>query len=52
MHAQPVFQHLDAYVNGNSDRLFARGISLPSGSALSDEQLARVHASIRRVIER
>lgn len=52
MHAQPVFQHLDAYVNGNSDRLFAQGMSLPSGSALTDEQMARVHASIRKVIAR
>ncbi|MDO5068082.1 MAG: aminotransferase class I/II-fold pyridoxal phosphate-dependent enzyme [Propionibacteriaceae bacterium] len=52
MHAQPVFQHLDSYVNGNSDRLFAQGISLPSGSALSDQQMARVHASIRKVIGR
>ena len=26
MHLQPVFRHLDAYVNGNSERLFANGV--------------------------
>ena len=42
MHAQPVFQHLDSYVDGTSDRFFEQGVSLPSGSVLTDEEVARV----------
>lgn len=42
MHLQPVFAHLPSYTNGTSERLFRTGLSLPSGSALSDEQFARV----------
>lgn len=52
MHAQPVFAHVDAYVNGNSDRLFATGVSLPSGSALTTAQMDRVEARLRSVLER
>jgi dTDP-4-amino-4,6-dideoxygalactose transaminase len=42
MHLQPVFAHLPAYTNGTSERLFRTGLSLPSGSALSGDQFARV----------
>lgn len=42
MHLQPVFAHLPAYTNGTSERLFRTGLSLPSGSALSDDQFGRV----------
>ena len=52
MHSQPLYQHLEAYVNGNSDRLFATGVSLPSGSALTDEDMDRVVAALHTVIER
>ena len=31
MHRQPVFRRAPAYVNGVSERLFARGLCLPSG---------------------
>ena len=52
MHLQPVFQHLDAYVNGNSERLFTNGVSLPSGSALDDDAMERVADRLRAVIGR
>ena len=52
MHLQPVFQHLDAYVNGNSERLFTNGVSLPSGSALDDAAMERVADRLRAVIGR
>ncbi|HXH80907.1 DegT/DnrJ/EryC1/StrS family aminotransferase [Nocardioides sp.] len=42
MHLQPVFAHLPAYTNGTSERLFRTGLSLPSGSALSEGQFDRV----------
>ena len=46
MHLQPVFAGATSYVDGTSDALFATGISLPSGSSLSDEQFAKVTSSI------
>ncbi|QIK84273.1 DegT/DnrJ/EryC1/StrS aminotransferase family protein [Sanguibacter sp. HDW7] len=46
MHLQPVFDGRQ-YVGGAvSERLFETGLSLPSGSALSDEQFARVTGAI------
>jgi dTDP-4-amino-4,6-dideoxygalactose transaminase len=51
MHLQPVFSHCAAYVNGRSERFFATGLSLPSGSALTDEQFARVEGAIRSFLE-
>lgn len=42
MHAQPVFEGCRAYRNGTSDRLFATGLCLPSGSSLQDADLDRI----------
>ena len=52
MHLQPVFADLPAYTNGTSERLFRTGLSLPSGSALTDDQFERVVATIRRFLDR
>ncbi|MCD8186111.1 MAG: aminotransferase class I/II-fold pyridoxal phosphate-dependent enzyme [Rikenellaceae bacterium] len=42
MHLQPVFAECPFYGDGTSDRLFATGLCLPSGSSLSDEDIHRV----------
>ena len=42
MHLQPVFADAPAYVNGVSEDLFNQGLCLPSGSLLSDADIARV----------
>ena len=42
MHLQPVFAHAPAYKNGVSEELFDKGLCLPSGSSLSDEDIKRV----------
>ncbi|WP_448073284.1 DegT/DnrJ/EryC1/StrS family aminotransferase [Georgenia yuyongxinii] len=42
MHRQPVFAGMAAYLDGTADDHFARGLSLPSSSALDDDALARV----------
>jgi len=42
MHLQPVFASHRAFVNGESERLFDRGVTLPSGSALQDDEIERV----------
>ena len=42
MHKQPVFAHHRGVINGASERLFESGLTLPSWSALTDGQRARV----------
>lgn len=42
MHLQPVFSGARAFVDGTSERLFATGLSLPSGSVLRPDQIDRV----------
>lgn len=42
MHLQPVFTTNRAFLNGESERLFNRGVTLPSGSALADDEIERV----------
>lgn len=46
MHLQPVFSGSRGIINGVSESLFARGLTLPSGSALSAEQRERVRSAI------
>ncbi len=46
MHLQPVFAGARAVVNGTSERLFATGLSLPSGSVLDDAQMERIAAVV------
>ena len=40
------------YLDGTSQRLFLRGLSLPSGSALTDLQFARIVSGIEGVLRR
>jgi dTDP-4-amino-4,6-dideoxygalactose transaminase len=50
MHLQPVFAGCD-YVGGAvAEELFAKGLSLPSGSTLTEEDLQRVADVIRRCV--
>jgi dTDP-4-amino-4,6-dideoxygalactose transaminase len=51
MHLQPVFAAAPAYVTGTSERLFHTGLSLPSGSALSEEQFERVTSAVTAFLE-
>lgn len=50
MHQQPVYRDHPAVVRGVSDDLFARGLCLPSGSTLSDEDQERVVEGITRAV--
>lgn len=52
MHAQPVFAAARRRITGASDSLFARGLTLPSGSALTDDQRERVVTAIRGFLNR
>lgn len=49
MHLQPALKHYPAVLAGISDRLFAQGLCLPSGSSLSDADLERVADNVRLV---
>ncbi len=42
MHLQPVFSQYPYYGNGVCDELFANGLCLPSGSNMSDADMARI----------
>lgn len=42
MHLQPVFENYPKYINGVSEDLFEKGLCLPSGSNLTDDDLSHV----------
>lgn len=48
MHLQPVFAKMPFYGDGTSEHLFDTGLCLPSGSALTDEDICRVVQSLCR----
>ncbi|WP_448710948.1 DegT/DnrJ/EryC1/StrS family aminotransferase [Microbacterium profundi] len=52
MHMQPVFAGSRGTINGVSQHLFENGLTLPSGSALSVEQRARVITTIGKFLTR
>jgi dTDP-4-amino-4,6-dideoxygalactose transaminase len=49
MHQQPIFKDCKSYLNGVSDDLFERGLCLPSGSNLKNEELDRIEKVIKTV---
>ncbi|MEM9859235.1 MAG: aminotransferase class I/II-fold pyridoxal phosphate-dependent enzyme [Bacteroidota bacterium] len=50
MHRQPVFRAAPFYYNGVSDLLFEKGVCLPSGSNMTDEQFTRVKRKLNYVL--
>ncbi|MCH5325723.1 MAG: DegT/DnrJ/EryC1/StrS family aminotransferase [Duncaniella sp.] len=42
MHSQPVFEQAPAYVNGVSSHLFSRGLCLPSGPWVTDDDVRMI----------
>ena len=50
MHLQPVFAGARSLVTGASERLFHTGLTLPSGSGLSDAQMARVGTRVQEFL--
>lgn len=51
MHLQPVFEGNRFLAKGASERLFATGLSLPSGSALRQPEIRRVAEGVVRFLE-
>ena len=50
MHKQPVFKNAPAYVNGVSEAMFKRGLCLPSGPMVTDEDIAYIIENIKNAI--
>jgi len=52
MHKQPVYRNNPSYVNGVSEALFKRGLCLPSGPCVTDEDVAYIVEQIKACIVR
>jgi dTDP-4-amino-4,6-dideoxygalactose transaminase len=52
MHLQPIFSFCPAYINGTSEDLFTKGLCLPSGTNMSDEDHERVLNNLIRCFDR
>jgi dTDP-4-amino-4,6-dideoxygalactose transaminase len=50
MHLQPIFEKYPFYGDGTSQKLFEQGLCLPSGSNLTESDLERVLAAIKKVL--
>ena len=50
MHKQPVFKNCPAYTNGVSEAIFKRGLCLPSGPMVTDEDVAYIVDNIQQNI--
>lgn len=46
MHRQPVFARNESHISGVADRLFETGLCLPSGSAMTDDDVRRVATAL------
>jgi len=51
MHQQPVFKNSPAYLNGVSESIFKRGLCLPSGPVVTDEDVNYIVNAIREAIK-
>lgn len=47
MHMQPLYRHCEAIGGAVSERLFEQGICLPSGTAMTEEEMARIIRIVR-----
>lgn len=50
MHLQPVSAGLGGTLDGASDRIFARGLTLPSGSSLTDDDFTYIEESVSKAV--
>ena len=50
MHMQPLWQDSRAFVNGTSETLFRRGVTLPSGYGLADGDIEKVIFTVQRMV--
>lgn len=51
MTMQPVFAHCEAFIDGASQKLFDRGLCLPSSTTLDDDQIVKVAETIKNLLK-
>lgn len=51
MHKQPIYASSPSYVNGVSESLFKKGLCLPSGPCVTDDDVRYVISTIKQAIE-
>ncbi len=51
LHLQPVFSRTPAYIDGTSERVFAGGLCIPSGSSLTDGDVERVASEVIKIVK-
>lgn len=52
MHLQPLFNDASKLSDGSSEKLFENGLTLPSGSAMTDDQINFVISSIQQFMKK
>ncbi len=52
MHLQPIFKDYPAYLNGVAENIFNKGLCLPSGSGMTDEDRYRISKTLHNVFEK
>ena len=50
MHLQPIFEKFPFYNNSVSEMLFEKGLCMPSGSNLTDEEKERIEQSLLKIL--
>ena len=50
MHLQPVYKNIPSYVDGTAERLFNKGLCLPSGPCVMDEDAVYIVSEIKKLI--
>jgi dTDP-4-amino-4,6-dideoxygalactose transaminase len=50
MHLQPLYSNCEKYVDGTSEDLFNRGLTLPSGSNTTTEQWSRIESAVEEFL--
>jgi dTDP-4-amino-4,6-dideoxygalactose transaminase len=48
LHCQPAFRNMRSFINGISESISAKGLCLPSGSNLSNQDLDRIISALRK----
>lgn len=51
MHLQPVYINNPCYVDGTSERLFGKGLCIPAGPCVTDEDVAYIVSEIKSLIK-
>ena len=51
MHKQPVYKNAPAYVNGVSEEIFNKGMCLPAGPYVTDDDVKYIFECIKGLIE-